>query len=52
VMDNPAVRSKLEDLGLYVVAPEERSPGHLADFVRNEIEKWAVPIRLSGATGE
>jgi tripartite-type tricarboxylate transporter receptor subunit TctC len=52
VMDNPAVRSKLEDLGLYVVAPEERSPEHLADFVRSEIEKWAAPIRLSGATGE
>jgi tripartite-type tricarboxylate transporter receptor subunit TctC len=52
VMDNPAVRSKLEDLGLYVVAPEERSPEHLADFVKSEIEKWAAPIRLSGATGE
>jgi len=52
VMDNPAVRTKLEDLGLYVVAPQDRTPGHLADFVKSEIEKWAAPIRLSGATGE
>jgi tripartite-type tricarboxylate transporter receptor subunit TctC len=52
VMDNPAVRGKLEDLGLYVVAPEERSPDHLKEFVKSEIEKWAAPIRLSGATGE
>jgi tripartite-type tricarboxylate transporter receptor subunit TctC len=52
VMDNPAVRGKLEDLGLYVVAPEERSPGHLAEFVKSEIEKWAAPIRSSGATAE
>jgi tripartite-type tricarboxylate transporter receptor subunit TctC len=52
VMDNPAVRGKLEDLGLYVVAPQERSPRHLAGFVKSEIEKWAAPIRLSGATGE
>ena len=52
VMDNPAVRGKLEDLGLYVVAPEERSPGHLKEFVNSEIEKWAAPIRLSGAVGE
>jgi tripartite-type tricarboxylate transporter receptor subunit TctC len=52
VMDNPALRGKLEDLGLYVVAPEERSPGHLAAFVKSEIEKWAAPIRLSGATAE
>ncbi|HEY3642037.1 MAG TPA: tripartite tricarboxylate transporter substrate binding protein [Xanthobacteraceae bacterium] len=52
VMDNPAVRGKLEDLGLYVVAPEARSPGHLKEFVNSEIEKWAAPIRLSGAVGE
>jgi tripartite-type tricarboxylate transporter receptor subunit TctC len=52
VMDNPAVRAKLADLGLYVVAPEERSSGHLAEFVKREIDKWAAPIRLSGATGE
>jgi tripartite-type tricarboxylate transporter receptor subunit TctC len=52
VMDNPAVSRKLEDLGLYVVAGEERSPAHLAEFVKSEIEKWAAPIRLSGATGE
>ena len=52
VMDNPTVRGKLEDLGLYVVAPEERSPGRLKEFVNSEIEKWAAPIRLSGAVGE
>jgi tripartite-type tricarboxylate transporter receptor subunit TctC len=52
VMDNPAVSRKLEDLGLYVVAGEERSPAHLTEFVKSEIEKWAAPIRLSGATGE
>ena len=52
VMDNPAVRAKLEDLGLYVVAPDERSPGHLAEFVKSEIEKWAAPIRSSGAAEE
>ena len=52
VMDNPALRGKLEELGLYVVAPQERSPGHLAQFVKSEIEKWAAPIRASGAVGE
>src|SRR5258708_36490324 len=52
VMDNPAVRGKLEDLGLYVVAPEERSPAHLADFVRNEIEQRPAPLRLRRALGE
>ena len=52
VMDNPAVAAKLADLGLYVVAPPERSPAHLAQFVKAEIEKWAAPIRASGAVGE
>ena len=52
VMDNPAVAAKLADLGLYVVAPAERSPAHLARFVKAEIEKWAVPIRASGAVAE
>jgi tripartite-type tricarboxylate transporter receptor subunit TctC len=52
MMDNPVVREKLEGLGLYVVAPERRSPAYLAKFVVNEIDKWAGPIKASGATGE
>jgi tripartite-type tricarboxylate transporter receptor subunit TctC len=52
MMDNPALRQKLEGLGLYVVAPERRSPAYLAKFVANEIDKWAGPIKASGATGE
>jgi tripartite-type tricarboxylate transporter receptor subunit TctC len=51
-IDDQAVRGKLADLGLYVVGSQERSPAYLADFVRREIEKWAAPIRASGATGE
>jgi tripartite-type tricarboxylate transporter receptor subunit TctC len=52
VMDNKAVRQKLDTLGLYVVAPERRTPAYLATFVAAEIEKWAAPIKASGATGE
>jgi tripartite-type tricarboxylate transporter receptor subunit TctC len=52
MMDNPALRQKLEGFGLYVVAPERRSPAYLAKFVANEIDKWAGPIKASGATGE
>jgi tripartite-type tricarboxylate transporter receptor subunit TctC len=52
VMDNPAFRARLETLGLYVVAPDRRSPEYLGKFVADEIEKWAAPIKASGATGE
>jgi tripartite-type tricarboxylate transporter receptor subunit TctC len=52
VMDNDEVREKLADLGLFVVAPDQRSPAYLAGFVKREIDKWAAPIRASGATAE
>ena len=49
VMDNPACRERLHALGLLVVAPERRSPTYLQAFVESEIEKWAAPIKASGA---
>jgi tripartite-type tricarboxylate transporter receptor subunit TctC len=49
VMDNPAFRERLHALGLLVVAPERRSPTYLQAFVESEIEKWAAPIKASGA---
>jgi tripartite-type tricarboxylate transporter receptor subunit TctC len=52
VMDNRAFRERLETLGLYVVSPERRTPDYLGTFVADEVEKWAAPIRASGATGE
>jgi tripartite-type tricarboxylate transporter receptor subunit TctC len=52
VMDNPALREKLEALGLYVAAPQRRSPEYLGKFVDSEIRKWAGPIRASGAIAE
>ncbi len=52
VMDNPAFRDRLATLGLYVVAPERRTPGYLGTFVAREIEKWAGPIKASGATAD
>jgi tripartite-type tricarboxylate transporter receptor subunit TctC len=50
VIDEPAVRGKLAELGLDVAPQTERSPAYLADFVKHEIDKWAAPIRASGAT--
>ena len=39
-------------LGLIVVAPERRTPAYLRKFVDSEIEKWAVPIKASGAQND
>jgi len=48
----PAFRQRLEGLGLYVVARLGAAPTISQSLFANEIEKWAVPIRASGATGE
>ena len=52
VMDMPAFRTRLAGAGLIVVAPERRSPAYLQKFVVSEIDKWAGPIRASGASAD
>ena len=49
-LDSPAVRDRLESVGVTVVAPERRSPEYLAKFIPAEIAKWAVPIKASGVS--
>jgi putative tricarboxylic transport membrane protein len=51
-LDDAAIRNKLEQLGLEIVAPERRTPEYLARFVTEEIERWAVPIRAAGISGD
>jgi tripartite-type tricarboxylate transporter receptor subunit TctC len=43
-----SVRKRLQELGVQVVADDRMTPAYLAQFVQNEIEKWAVPIKASG----
>jgi tripartite-type tricarboxylate transporter receptor subunit TctC len=52
VMNRPAFVERLQKVGLMVVAPERRSPDYLRQFVESEIEKWAGPIKSSGAREE
>ena len=52
VLDLPAARKRLDDIGLIVAAPERRTPEYLAKFVANEIEKWSVPIKASGLSAD
>jgi tripartite-type tricarboxylate transporter receptor subunit TctC len=52
MLDNPAVRKRLEDLGLEIVGPERRSPEYLARFVPEEIERWGRVIRSAGISAD
>jgi tripartite-type tricarboxylate transporter receptor subunit TctC len=47
-LDNPTIRRRLEELGLEIIPPAQRSPEYLAGFLPREIERWAKPIREAG----
>jgi tripartite-type tricarboxylate transporter receptor subunit TctC len=49
-LDNATFRDRLQSLGVELVAPEQRSPEYLSTFLREEIAKWAAPIKASGIT--
>lgn len=49
-LDTPSVKERLEGLGASVVSKDRRVPGYLETFLKSEIEKWAAPIRASGAS--
>ena len=51
-LDTPAVRKRIEDLGLFVAPPAERSPEFLARLVVSELEKWGPPIRAAGVSAD
>lgn len=48
MLDTPAVRKRIEDLGLFIAPPPERSPDFLAKLVLRELDKWGPPIKASG----
>jgi len=52
MLDNPALRKRLEDLGLEIVPPERRGPEYLAKFVPEEIERWGKVVRAARITPE
>jgi tripartite-type tricarboxylate transporter receptor subunit TctC len=44
---DPAVRSRLTDLGLQIFPPEQQTPDALASFQKAEIEKWWPIIKAA-----
>jgi tripartite-type tricarboxylate transporter receptor subunit TctC len=52
ILDVPEVRERLEGFGLNVPGAERRTPEYLGKLVRSELEKWAAPVKASGASGD
>ena len=50
--NDPAVKDRLGGLGAMIVPDDRATPQYLGGFVKNEIEKWAAPIKASGASVE
>ncbi len=51
-MKTPTVKEHLAKLGAEVVADDRATPEYLGKFLKDEIEKWAGPIKKSGVTIE
>jgi tripartite-type tricarboxylate transporter receptor subunit TctC len=51
-MHTPAVKERLEGLGAVIVPDDRATPQYLGNFVKSEIEKWAAPIKASGASAD
>jgi tripartite-type tricarboxylate transporter receptor subunit TctC len=51
-MKTPAVKDRLQGLGATIVSDDRATPEYLGGFVKSEIEKWAAPIKASGASAD
>jgi tripartite-type tricarboxylate transporter receptor subunit TctC len=51
-LESPALRKRLEELGLEIVPPERRTPEYLARFLPEDIARWAKPIRAAGISAD
>jgi tripartite-type tricarboxylate transporter receptor subunit TctC len=51
-INTPAVKEKLAGLGAEIATGNETTPAYLGKLVKDETEKWAVPIKASGVSVE
>ena len=47
-LDDPEVRKRLEDLGLEIVPPADRTPEYLAKFLPEDMARWAKVVHDAG----
>jgi tripartite-type tricarboxylate transporter receptor subunit TctC len=48
MIENAVIRRKLEELGLEIVPPEQRTPEYLAKYLPEEVERWSKVIKAAG----
>jgi tripartite-type tricarboxylate transporter receptor subunit TctC len=50
-VDTPVVRERYKNIGVTIPTKDRRTPEYLVKYVSSEIERWAGPIKASGAGG-
>src|SRR5262245_8631102 len=48
MLENAAMRARLEELGLEILPPEQRTPEYLAKYLPQEVDRWGKVIRAAG----
>ena len=48
MLNDPAMKKRLQDLGLEIIPEEERSPEYLASYLPKEIERWGKVVKAAG----
>ena len=47
-METPAIKARMQEIGVTGIAPERRSPEYLAKYVAEEVARWEGPIKAGG----
>jgi tripartite-type tricarboxylate transporter receptor subunit TctC len=48
MLDDPAMKKRLQDLGLEIIPDDQRSPEYLASYLPKEIERWGKVVKAAG----
>ena len=48
MIEDPAIRKRLEELGLEILPPEQRTPEYLAKYLPQEVDRWKKVIVAAG----
>jgi tripartite-type tricarboxylate transporter receptor subunit TctC len=51
-IDNPNIRKRLEELGLEILPPDQRSPEYLAKYLPQDIERWGKVVKAAGIVAD
>ena len=47
-IEDPAMRKRLEELGLEILPAEQRTPEYLAKYLAEDVERWKKVIASAG----